>query len=55
VTPGSDGRPDATVEAALPVVLAIAADAMTLQSSGARVAGDGAIARELLSAAGGPS
>lgn len=55
VTPGYDGRPDATVEAALPVVLAIAAGAMTPQSSGARVSGDGRIAGELLSGAGGPS
>jgi DNA-binding HxlR family transcriptional regulator len=55
VTPGHDGRPDATVAAPLPTVLAIAADAMTLQSSGARLSGDVGIASELLSARGGPS
>jgi DNA-binding HxlR family transcriptional regulator len=53
VTPGHDGRPDATVEGTLPVLLAVAADAMTLQTSDARVSGNAGIARELLSAAGG--
>jgi DNA-binding HxlR family transcriptional regulator len=55
VTPGHEGSPDATVASPLPIVLAIAADAMTLQSSGARLSGDGGIASELLSARGGPS
>ena len=49
VTPGHDGRPDATVAAPLPVVLAIAAGAVKLQSSGARVSGDRGVARDLLS------
>jgi DNA-binding HxlR family transcriptional regulator len=55
VTPGHDGRPDAVVAAPLPAVLAIAADAVRLQDSGARVAGDEAVAIELLSANGGSS
>jgi hypothetical protein len=50
VTPGHDGRPDATVVAPLPVVLAIAADAMTLQDAGAELSGDVVVASELLSA-----
>ena len=53
VTPGHQGRPDATVVAPLPAVLAIAADAMTLASSGAWLSGDAVIAKELLSASGG--
>ena len=53
VTPGHAGRPDARVAAPLPVVLAIAADAMTLQSSGAGLSGDAVLASELLSARGG--
>jgi len=48
VTPGHQGRPDATVTAALPILLAIAADTMTLQDSGAAVSGDAAAASELL-------
>ena len=55
VMPGHHGRADAMVAAPLPAVLAIAADAMTLQTSGARVSGDGDLASELLSARGGPS
>lgn len=50
VTPGHEGLPEATVVASLPVVLAIAAGAMTLASSGAGLAGDAAVASELLSA-----
>lgn len=53
VTPGHRGRPDATVAAPLPVVLAIAADATTLQGSGAAVSGDAAVASDLLSSRGG--
>jgi DNA-binding HxlR family transcriptional regulator len=52
VTPGHEGRPVATVVAPLPVVLAIAAGAMTLASSGAGLSGDAAVASELLSAGG---
>jgi DNA-binding HxlR family transcriptional regulator len=55
VTPGHDGRPDATLAASLPAILAIVADVVTLQTSGARVSGDGDIAKELLSAHGGRS
>lgn len=50
VTPGHQGRPDATVAAPLPVVLAIAADAMTLARSGAGLTGDADVAAELLAA-----
>lgn len=53
VTPGSRGRPDATVVAPLPVVLAIAGDATRLQDSGAAVSGDAALAAELLRPSGG--
>lgn len=49
VVPGHRGRPDATVAASMPVVLAIAADALSLQGSGAAVTGDAAVAGELLS------
>jgi DNA-binding HxlR family transcriptional regulator len=52
VTPGHRGRPDATVAAALPVVLAIAADVMTLQDSGAAVSGDSSVASHLLTSVG---
>lgn len=52
VTAGHQGRPAATVAASLPVVLAIAADAMTLASSGAGISGDAVAARELLAANG---
>jgi DNA-binding HxlR family transcriptional regulator len=55
VTIGHDGRPDATVAAPLPAILAIAADAVPLRTSGAQVSGDGDIASQLLSAGGGPS
>jgi DNA-binding HxlR family transcriptional regulator len=55
VTAGHQGPPDATVAAPLPILLAIAADAMTLQSSGARLSGDSGIASALLSARDGPS
>lgn len=48
VVTGHQGRPDATIAAALPVLLAIAAGAMTLQTSGAAVSGDVTVARELL-------
>jgi DNA-binding HxlR family transcriptional regulator len=53
VMPGHEGRAAATVAAPLPVVLAIAADVMTLQDSGARLSGDAGIASELLSGRGG--
>ncbi|MEX2626847.1 MAG: helix-turn-helix domain-containing protein [Ilumatobacteraceae bacterium] len=49
VTPGHRGHPDAIVAAPLPVVLAIAWGAQTLQSSTADVSGDGVLAGELLS------
>lgn len=48
VDSGHRGRPDATVTAPLPAVLAIAADAEKLQDSGAAVSGDAVIASELL-------
>jgi DNA-binding HxlR family transcriptional regulator len=50
VTPGHEGRPDATVAAPLPIVLAIVADALPLENSGARLSGDLVLASELLSA-----
>jgi DNA-binding HxlR family transcriptional regulator len=53
VVPGHRGRPDASVAAPLPIVLAIAADAETLQNSGAAVSGDAVVAHELLSPRGG--
>lgn len=52
VTPGHEGRPEATVVAPLPVVLAIAAGAVTLAGSGAGLSGDAVVASELLSASG---
>lgn len=52
VTPGHEGRPEATVAAPLPVVLAIATDAVTLRNSGAGLSGDVVVASELLSARG---
>jgi DNA-binding HxlR family transcriptional regulator len=55
VTAGHEDSPDATVAAPLPVLLAIAAGTMTLQSSGAEVSGDSGIAGDLLSAADGQS
>lgn len=48
VEPGHEGRPHATVAASLPIVLAIAAGTIALQSSGAAVTGDAAVAAELL-------
>lgn len=50
VTPGHQGRPDATITGPLPALLAMAAGAATLQSSGAAVSGDAEVACELLSA-----
>lgn len=52
VTTGHEGRPDATVAAPLPVVLAIAAGTTTLQDSGAGLSGDAVVASELLAARG---
>lgn len=48
VTPGHEGRADATVEAPLAHVLAVAADEMTLPRSGARVSGDADLASAIL-------
>lgn len=48
VVPGREGRPDATIAAPLPVLLAVAAGAMSLQSSGAALSGDTTVARGLL-------
>lgn len=45
---GHEGRPDATVAAPLPVLLGIAAGAMTVASSDAGVSGDAVVAAELL-------
>lgn len=53
VTTGHEGRPDATVAAPLPVVLAIAAGTTTLQDSRAGLSGDAVVASELLAARGG--
>lgn len=55
LAPGHEGRPDATVTAPLPAILAVAANAMPLSSSGARVGGDGEVARQLLAGRNGPS
>lgn len=55
ITAGHQGRPDATIAAPLPVLLAIAADTLTLRDSGASVAGDAAVARELIAGGGGAS
>lgn len=55
VSGGLQGSPDATVVAPLPVLLAIAADAMTLQAADVEVSGDSGIAGDLLSGAGGRS
>jgi DNA-binding HxlR family transcriptional regulator len=52
VTAGHQGRPDATIAAPLPVLLAIAADLVTLQDSDAAVSGDAAVARELVAGGG---
>ena len=53
VTAGLKGSPDAIVAAPLPVLLAVAGDATTLQAAGIEVWGDSRIAGELLSRAGG--
>lgn len=55
VSGGLQGSPDATVAAPLPVLLAIAADATTLQAADVDVSGDSGIAGDLLSGAGGRS
>ena len=55
VTPGHDGRPDATVTAPLPAILAVAADVVPLRGSGANVAGDREIASQVLSVRNDPS
>ena len=55
VTPGHEGRPDATVTAPLPAILAVAADVVPLSGSGAQVAGDRGVARRVLAAGNGPS
>ncbi|MEX2588374.1 MAG: helix-turn-helix domain-containing protein [Actinomycetota bacterium] len=52
VTAGHHGRPDATIAAPLPILLAVAADALTLQDSGATISGDAAVARELVAGSG---
>ena len=49
VTTGLTGSPDATIAASLPVLLAIAADATTLEAAGVTVSGDSDIAGDLLS------
>lgn len=49
---GHRGRPNATVATSLPTVLAVAAQAMSLQDSGAAVSGDKAVAADLLTPAG---
>jgi DNA-binding HxlR family transcriptional regulator len=48
VTPGHHGRADAVVAASLPVVLGIAANAMTLSDAEASVSGDPVIASAIL-------
>jgi DNA-binding HxlR family transcriptional regulator len=48
VAPGHRGRPDATVTASLPLVLAIATGSVTVLDSGAEVSGDALVASELL-------
>jgi DNA-binding HxlR family transcriptional regulator len=55
VTPGHHGLPDATVAGPLPAILAIAADAVPLESAGTQVTGDADIAGQVLSARSGPS
>jgi DNA-binding HxlR family transcriptional regulator len=52
VTAGHRSRADATVSAPLPLVLAVAAQAIALEDSGAVVSGDAAVARELLAGSG---
>lgn len=53
VAAGHRGRADAAVAAPLPVVLAVAAQAMALEDSGAAVSGNAAVARDLLAGSGG--
>lgn len=48
VNPGHEGRPDSTVAAPLPVILAVAARGATLTKSGAELTGDIALAHQLL-------
>ena len=48
VVAGHHGRPDATVAAPLPVLLGIAAGAMTLQTPGVTVSGNATVACDLL-------
>ena len=48
VSAGHYGTPDATITASLPVVLEIATQGRRLESSGATVSGDVAVARDLL-------
>ena len=52
VTAGLEGSADATIAAPLPVLLAIAAGATTLQAAGVEVLGDTGIADDLLLGAG---
>jgi DNA-binding HxlR family transcriptional regulator len=53
VTAGHRSRPDALVTAPLPVVLAVATEAVTLPDSGAAVSGDARVVQELLVRRGG--
>jgi DNA-binding HxlR family transcriptional regulator len=55
VMPGHHGLPDATVAGPLPAILAIAADAVPLESADTQVTGDADIAGQVLSARSGPS
>lgn len=48
ITSGHHGRANATVSATLPVFLAIASGSLDLSDSGAVIAGDAVVARELL-------
>lgn len=48
VAAGHQGRPDATIAAPLPVLLAVAAQFVPLRGSGATVTGDAAVARDLV-------
>ena len=49
VTPGHHGRPDATVSGPLPMLLAVAANAISLATSAIRTSGDAETAHALLS------
>lgn len=51
ITVGHRGRADATVTAPLPLVLAVVAQATTLQESGAAISGDADVAQALLTPA----